>query len=474
MVAACCAQATPAGRHRRGAARQPVRPPEPSAAAAGTRGRARRAPAPERRRPPTHPPRPRHRLAARATTQSHPRPSRRPCSSGDAAVAAQGAAGITGDGVLFPALVIGVGPVGMTRPATAAREPAPPLRLARPAARTCACCCSTPTRRWCGRRPRGRPGAAWPASDVLLAPLNRPSYYLKPRDGRPDARRLAQPAMLYRIPRSQVTTGVRRPGPAGLLRQLPHHRPPPADANWTPASTPTPCRRPPRQTRPGRAQQPAARLRRRQPGRRHRRRHVPRPGLHRPRPAAAAGLRPARRGRPAAAAARGPQPHARPDAGQRLRRPDRAEPFRLARASSSRPTTTSARRPIQDADPPFGRCFLLPLPDETDEAATRELVDLAGQYLYRDLCSPLGKAADLGRAGLAAPPWAVARPVSTRRSACTSWPGRATPCSRAAGRRLCQRLVQRWMSKDSKPLPRRRAGLGPGAVGAARTWAPSS
>ena len=131
------------------------------------------------------------------------------------------------------------------------------------------------------------------------------------------------------------------------------------------------------------------------------------------------------------------------------------------------PATTSARRPIQDAEPPFSRCFLLPLPDEADETANRELVDLAGQYLYRDLCSPLGKAADLGRAGLSAPPW-QSRGLFYQTFGLyhLAWPRHAL--LQEAGRRLCQRLVQRWMSKDSKPLRDAVQTLGAGGMGAAR------
>ena len=82
---------------------------------------------------------------------------------------------------------------------------------------------------------------------------------------------------------------------------------------------------------------------------------------------------------------------------------------------------------------------------------TSELVDLAGQFLYRDLCSPLGRAADLARAGLSAPPW-QSRGLFYQTFGLyhLAWPRHALLGE--AGRRLCQRLVQRWMSKDSKPL----------------------
>jgi hypothetical protein len=59
---------------------------------------------------------------------------------------------------------------------------------------------------------RGPTASALSAGGVLLAPLNRPSYYLKPRDGRPALESWLNPRMLYRIPRSQVTTGVRALG----------------------------------------------------------------------------------------------------------------------------------------------------------------------------------------------------------------------------------------------------------------------
>ena len=101
----------------------------------------------------------------------------------------------------------------------------------------------------------GRPGAALSASDVLLAPLNRPSYYLKPRDGKPELDGWLNPRMLYRIPRSQVTTGVRALGRLAfcdnyrtIVRRLQIElnacldpagaaRPPPARRAWACAAT---------------------------------------------------------------------------------------------------------------------------------------------------------------------------------------------------------------------------------------------
>jgi hypothetical protein len=59
---------------------------------------------------------------------------------------------------------------------------------------------------------RGRTVTALQPSDILIAPLNRPSYYLKPREGKPSLESWLNPRMLYRIPRSQQTTGVRALG----------------------------------------------------------------------------------------------------------------------------------------------------------------------------------------------------------------------------------------------------------------------
>ena len=129
----------------------------------------------------------------------------------ETAVARKAPPEVTGDGALFPALVIGVGAVGLTvlqrlrenlHRRFGSLANAPHLRLL--LLDTDPEVVRTAT--------TGRPGAALSGSDVLLAPLNRPSYYLKPRDGRPGLGDWLNPKMLYRIPRSQMTTGVRALG----------------------------------------------------------------------------------------------------------------------------------------------------------------------------------------------------------------------------------------------------------------------
>lgn len=107
--------------------------------------------------------------------------------------------------------------------------------------------------------------------------------------------------------------------------------------------------------------------------------------------------------------------------------------------------------PVQDNGPPFSRVTILPFPDENDEVATRELIDLAGQTLYRELATPLGKAADLARAGLPSPPWdSRGQYFQTFNLFQISWPRQALV--QALGRQLCLKLVQRWASKDARPV----------------------
>jgi hypothetical protein len=105
----------------------------------------------------------------------------------------------------------------------------------------------------------------------------------------------------------------------------------------------------------------------------------------------------------------------------------------------------------QDPEPPFSRCLLLPLPADGGAAAAPAQAALAGEFLSRDLCSPLGPAAALARADLPGPPW------PERGLFCQTFglyqfisPGR--PMTKLAARGLCARLLERWMSKDAATL----------------------
>jgi hypothetical protein len=104
-----------------------------------------------------------------------------------------------------------------------------------------------------------------------------------------------------------------------------------------------------------------------------------------------------------------------------------------------------------DNEPPFNRCYLLPLPREGDDTALAETLELAGLFLSRDLCSPVGKATDLARAGVTNIPWASrGEYFQTFGLFQLAFPRRQVV--QQVARVLSFRLVQRWFSKDSAPL----------------------
>jgi len=114
----------------------------------------------------------------------------------------------TGEGTLLPALVVGVGGAGLAvlrrlRSSLQALAPRPGafdhlrfLYLDTDPQQT-------------REATRGRPDTCFGGGEVLLARINRPSHYLKPRDGRPPLDAWFDPQMLYRIPRTQTTAGCR-------------------------------------------------------------------------------------------------------------------------------------------------------------------------------------------------------------------------------------------------------------------------
>jgi serine/threonine protein kinase len=353
----------------------------------------------------------------------------------------------TGDGILFPTLIVGLGQMGLQllqrlrqRLVTefGALEQVPCLRLllldtdpdtVRPAA--------------------GRPATPLPPTEVLVSPLNRPSYYFKPRDGKAGLESWLKFKMLYRIPRSQQTTGVRALGRLAFcdnFRLIQRRLQAELEACLQPE-----------------ALQAAA----------------CNTGLglrtNRPRVYVLAGL--------AGGTGSGMFLDLAYTIRQRLKalgfeKPDvvglllappvdghRTRTMAVGNAYAaltelnyfgSPDTVFSAcyldgEPPVKDAEPPFSRTILLPLPDETDEQATRALVDLATQFLYSDLCTPLGRAAELARAGLSMVPWRCrGQFYNTFGMYQLTWPRRAL--LKAVASQLTQQLVRRWLSRDSKPV----------------------
>jgi serine/threonine protein kinase len=354
-----------------------------------------------------------------------------------------------GDGVLFPALVIGLGQMGL-QALQGLRETVythlggidetPNLRLL--LLDTDAEVLRQGTR-------SERPGGALAAAEVVLAPLNRPSYYLKPREGRPALDKWLPTRMIYRIPRSQVTTGVRA---LGRLAFCDHYRAihrrlaSELDALLEPEPLATAAQR----TRLGMR-------------------------TNRPRVYVVCSLGGGTGSGMfldvaytlrALLTERG---YEQPDVVGILLLPQVDRNFThvqaLGNAHAALVELNHFAQPgncftaayddripaIRDPEPPFSRCILLPMLDETDEAGTSSLIELLSQYFYRDLFAPLGKSADLARAELAGPAWEQrGLHYNTFNLYEVSWPRHAL--LEFVSRRLCSRLTQRWMSKDSKPI----------------------
>ena len=122
-----------------------------------------------------------------------------------------------GEGVLFPSLVLGLGGLGLNvlqrlREMLHAQGNSPEglthIRLL-----------------YLDTDPEGTriaaraPGnAALNGGEIVLARLNRASYYLKPRDGWPEIDAWMNSKMLYRIPRHPVDRWLPGPGAVGVLR----------------------------------------------------------------------------------------------------------------------------------------------------------------------------------------------------------------------------------------------------------------
>ena len=108
-------------------------------------------------------------------------------------------------------------------------------------------------------------------------------------------------------------------------------------------------------------------------------------------------------------------------------------------------------RVFNSQDPPFARCIFLQLPEDNEERSLREVFALAADYLYRNLVTPLGRVADDTRdriSILPRQPWGLS--YQTFGSFRVSLP-RQTLMHQVA-RKLCLKLVDRWLAKDSTPF----------------------
>jgi hypothetical protein len=362
----------------------------------------------------------------------------------------------SGDGVLFPALVIGLGQAGLNGLLTFREEVSRHLGFTKnivdfsrqiPHVRMLLLDTDPEVMRQATRNQ----DIALEPNEVVLAPLNRPSYYLKPSPTKkgPKVESWLPQRMLYRIPRSQVTTGVRALGRLAffdnyrsILRRLKGE----LDACLDPSA------------------------------------------LHQAEAATGLGFR---SNRPriyvltglsggtgsglfldlaytirALCKQAGLQ---QPDLVALLLAPavsgTRPQPLHLGNSYAAikelvhyaTPGTRFQAQyhekepPIDDPEPPFTRTIVLPVPEESDESGYRKTMRQVGQFLYRDLLTPMGRTADLARAGLSAPSW------ESRGLYCQTfnlypvrWPRPVVVDILSC--HLCRRLVENWGSKNSKHL----------------------
>jgi hypothetical protein len=104
--------------------------------------------------------------------------------------------------------------------------------------------------------------------------------------------------------------------------------------------------------------------------------------------------------------------------------------------------------PIHDKGAPFRRCFVLPLPEEgADPAALKDVTVLTGDFLCRDLVTPIGRRADDLREE------AQANPEEPGAFVCQTFGSYRYSMPRQVlrdqvSKALVQRLVQSWLAQD--------------------------
>ena len=103
--------------------------------------------------------------------------------------------------------------------------------------------------------------------------------------------------------------------------------------------------------------------------------------------------------------------------------------------------------PVVDTEGPFARCAVVPLPRAPKERDQNRAFGLAARALYLELLTPVGRTADEARAATAGRAAAIAQPVGLFR---LTWP--RVELLATATRRFNQRLLQRWAVRESDHL----------------------
>ena len=351
---------------------------------------------------------------------------------------------VKGTGLLFPGLVIGLGQVGLGIIRKLREKIVTQLGAANALPNCRLIYLDTDPD---APKVAARSGSGVPLSpgEVVMAKLNRPGYYVRTYGGKDCMDSWFDPKMLYRIPRNLLTKGLR---PLGRLAFFDNYRSISRrlQSELDECSEPETLRKTAEKTALGqRTNRPRVYIVTSLAGgtgsgmfidvayvMRH---LVKQRGFEQPDIVGIFVLPPADRN------------------------PSRTVPLGNAYAAltelnhfSSPATTYLARfedrgKPIVDQAPPFNRCIVLPLSDG-DEAATLEINSLAGEFLFREMTSNLGRTADDVRASFPAP---SRRPGSmtcqTFGMYRISWPRHTL--LRNVARKMCARLVQGWMSRDA-------------------------
>jgi hypothetical protein len=373
---------------------------------------------------------------------------------------------LTGEGVLRPALVIGIGHQGLVIlrrlkqelfEQFSAHDAVPHIRLLYLDTDPDALQAAT----------GGAPDGALRGAEVLLARLRRPSHYLKPGDGQQRLASWLNPKLLYRMPRQQTSAGLRALGRLAFVDNYPtisRRLQIELEACANEDALALASKRTGLSIR-GRTPRvyvvaglaggtgggmfidlayTARRLLRRQ-------------GFHRAEIVGLFLLPDAERGNKSPAIGLANSFAALTELNH-FAAPDAAFKARYDAAEQKSSTVVS------ETGPPFQRCILLPLPEhrgagacqpgaecgDRPEPAPAGPLGLAGRWLLTELVSPLGAALEHARLPSAALKTAATPIYQTFGMYRLLWPRRQL--LQHAARELCRQLVQRWMNKDAKPL----------------------
>lgn len=353
---------------------------------------------------------------------------------------------MTGDGVLFPTVIIGLGEKGgevllTLRQALVERfgtlQALPNLRMI-----------YVDTDPDAAQALHNEGPAAPGITDTVVARLNRATHYMRPGTGRPSVESWFNTKLLYRIPRNPTTTGMRA---LGRLAFVDNYRMVAAKMRAELEA----CVKPETLTTANKHTRLGLRT-------------------NRPRVYVVANLAGGTGGGMFIDVAYVSRYMLRqlgygdPDVVGLLfvpevdRKPGRTVPLGNAYASLTElghfahPDTVFSfryddREPkLKDTDPPFRRAVIMPLEPEGDAQRKGEGTRLVGDFLYRELTTKLGRSADTAR-GRVLPPDAP-REVGYQTMGLYrfSWPRRTL--LHQASRHLCFQIAQRWLSKDPAPV----------------------